>query len=74
VITSAYRCDAEQARLFAPEPRSALGSSAREVASPAAAPSSTSGPASAYRWLAENARRFGFDKQYEWEDWHYETR
>jgi hypothetical protein len=29
------------------------------------------GPASAWGWLAANARRFGFLKRYSWEAWHF---
>ena len=29
------------------------------------------GPASAYGWLAANAKRFGFIQRYAWEKWHY---
>jgi hypothetical protein len=70
VINSAYRSDAEQARLFEanPDPRMV-------------APPGTSlhrcgteldlGPSTAYGWLAANARKFGFVQRYSWEAWHY---
>ena len=68
-ITSAFRSDAEQARLFAANPNPKW-----------VAPPGTSlhrygteldlGPPSAYGWLAANARRFGFIQRYRWEDWH----
>lgn len=69
-ITSAFRSDAEQARLFAqrPDPKWV-------------APPGTSlhrhgteldlGPPSTYAWLKANARRFGFIHRYAWEPWHY---
>ena len=69
-ITSAFRSDAEQARLFAANPNPKW-----------VAPPGTSlhrygteldlGPPSAYGWLAANARRFGFIHRYAWEPWHY---
>jgi hypothetical protein len=71
-ITSAYRSDAEQARLFArhPDPRwvarpgRSLHRNATEL---------DLGPPAAYAWLAAHARRFGFVQRYSWEPWHYET-
>jgi hypothetical protein len=69
-ITSGYRSDAEQARLFAANPNPKW-----------VAPPGTSlhrygteldlGPPGAYGWLAANARRFGFIKRYSWEPWHF---
>jgi transglycosylase-like protein with SLT domain/D-alanyl-D-alanine carboxypeptidase-like protein len=69
-ITSGYRSDAEQARLFAANPNPKW-----------VAPPGTSlhrygteldlGPATAYGWLAANAGRFGFIKRYSWEPWHF---
>ena len=69
-ITSAFRSDAEQARLFAANPNPKW-----------VAPPGTSlhrygteldlGPPGAYGWLAGNARRFGFIHRYAWEPWHY---
>ena len=71
-ITSAFRSDAEQARLFAANPNPKW-----------VAPPGTSlhrygteldlGPPAAYGWLAANARAFGFIHRYAWEPWHYET-
>jgi hypothetical protein len=65
-ITSGYRSDAEQARLFAANPNPKW-----------VAPPGTSlhrygteldlGPPAAYGWLAANAGRFGFTKRYSWE-------
>ena len=59
VITSAFRSDAEQAALFAanPDPRwvAPPGTSLHRCATEL-----DLGPASAYAWLAANARRFGF--------------
>jgi Transglycosylase SLT domain/D-alanyl-D-alanine carboxypeptidase len=69
-ITSAFRSDAEQARLFAANPNPKW-----------VAPPGTSlhrygteldlGPPGAYAWLDGNARRFGFIHRYAWEPWHY---
>ena len=70
VITSAYRSDAEQARLFAqhPDPRwvAPPGRSLHRCATEL-----DLGPSSAYAWLAANARRFGFVRRYSWEAWHF---
>jgi soluble lytic murein transglycosylase-like protein len=70
VITSAYRSDAEQAELFArnPDPRwvAPPGRSLHRCATEL-----DLGPASAYAWLAANARRFGFLRRYSWEPWHF---
>jgi len=69
-ITSAFRSDAEQARLFAanPDPRwvAPPGTSLHRCATEL-----DLGPASAYGWLAANAVRFGFLKRYSWEPWHF---
>jgi soluble lytic murein transglycosylase-like protein len=70
IITSAYRSDAEQARLFArhPDPRwvappgKSLHRNGTEL---------DLGPPAAYGWLARNARHFGFLKRYSWEPWHF---
>ncbi len=69
-ITSAFRSDAEQARLFAANPNP------RMVARPGTSlhrygTELDLGPPSAYSWLERNARRFGFIKRYSWEPWHY---
>ncbi len=70
VVNSAYRSDAEQARLFAadPDPRwvAPPGTSLHRCATEL-----DLGPAGAYSWLAANARRFGFVQRYSWEPWHY---
>ena len=70
VITSAYRSDAEQARLYAqhPDPRwvAQPGTSLHRCATEL-----DLGPSSAYPWLATNAPRFGFLKRYSWEPWHF---
>jgi hypothetical protein len=70
VITSGYRSDAEQARLFArhPDPRwvAPPGKSLHRYGTEL-----DLGPPSAYGWLARNARRFGFLRRYSWEPWHY---
>jgi hypothetical protein len=69
-VTSGFRSDAEQAKLFAANPNPKW-----------VAPPGTSlhrygteldlGPPGAYGWLAANARRFGFIHRYAWEPWHY---
>jgi hypothetical protein len=70
VITSAYRSDAEQARLFAanPDPRwvAPPGHSLHRCATEL-----DLGPPSAYGWLYANAQRFGFLRRYPWESWHF---
>jgi hypothetical protein len=70
VIASAFRSDAEQAALFAahPDPRwvAPPGQSLHRCATEL-----DLGPDSAYGWLAANAARFGFQKRYEWEPWHF---
>jgi hypothetical protein len=70
VIASAYRSDAEQARLFAehPDPRwvAPPGQSLHRCATEL-----DLGPSSAYSWLVANAPRFGFLKRYPWEPWHF---
>ncbi|HSF02838.1 MAG TPA: transglycosylase SLT domain-containing protein, partial [Solirubrobacterales bacterium] len=70
VINSAYRSDAEQARLFAqhPDPRwvAPPGRSLHRCATEL-----DLGPSSAYAWLAAHARRFGFVRRYDWEPWHF---
>ncbi len=70
VITSAFRSDAEQAALFAanPDPRwvAPPGTSLHRCGTEL-----DLGPASAYTWLAANARRFGFLRRYSWEAWHF---
>ncbi len=69
-ITSAFRSDAEQARLFAarPDPRwvAPPGKSLHRLGTEL-----DLGPPAAYGWLARNAGRFGFLKRYSWEPWHY---
>ncbi len=70
VIASAFRSDAEQARLFAanPNPRwvAPPGKSLHRLGTELDV-----GPSSAYGWLAANAKRFGFLQRYSWEPWHY---
>jgi hypothetical protein len=69
-VTSGYRSDAEQARLFAahPDPRwvAPPGESLHRYATEL-----DLGPPAAYGWLAANAPRFGFIKRYAWEPWHF---
>jgi Transglycosylase SLT domain/D-alanyl-D-alanine carboxypeptidase/Putative Flp pilus-assembly TadE/G-like len=70
VVTSGFRSDAEQARLFAahPDPKwvAPPGKSLHRYATEL-----DLGPPAAYGWLAANSKRFGFIKRYSWEDWHY---
>jgi hypothetical protein len=70
VITSAFRSDAEQARLFAqhPDPRwvAPPGRSLHRLGTEL-----DLGPPAAYGWLARNAKRFHFVQRYSWEPWHY---
>jgi Transglycosylase SLT domain/D-alanyl-D-alanine carboxypeptidase len=70
VINSAFRSDAEQARLFAehPDPRwvAPPGHSLHRCATEL-----DLGPPGAYAWLASHASRFGFVKRYSWEPWHF---
>jgi len=70
LIVSAYRSDAEQARLFAahPDPKwvAPPGQSLHRFGTEL-----DLGPSSAYGWLAANAHRFGFVQRYSWEPWHY---
>jgi len=69
-ITSGFRSDAEQARLFAahPDPKwvAPPGESLHRYATELDV-----GPPAAYGWLGANARRFGFIQRYSWEPWHY---
>jgi hypothetical protein len=69
-VTSGFRSDAEQARLFAahPDPKwvAPPGESLHRYATEL-----DLGPPAAYDWLAENAGRFGFVQRYSWEPWHY---
>src|SRR4051794_4852308 len=69
-ITSAFRSDAEQAKLFAAHP------DPKWVAPPGHSLHRNGtdldlGPPSAYAWLARNAPRFGFIERYGWEPWHF---
>jgi soluble lytic murein transglycosylase-like protein len=69
-ITSAFRSDAEQARLFAAHP------DPKWVARPGESLHRNGteldlGPPSAYAWLDRNAPRFGFVARYAWEPWHF---
>jgi Transglycosylase SLT domain/D-alanyl-D-alanine carboxypeptidase/Putative Flp pilus-assembly TadE/G-like len=70
LVVSGFRSDAEQAELFArhPDPRwvAPPGHSLHRCATEL-----DLGPSSAYRWLASNARRFGFLQRYSWEAWHF---
>ncbi|WP_051471757.1 lytic transglycosylase domain-containing protein [Patulibacter minatonensis] len=69
-VTSGYRSNAEQAKLFAAHP------DPKWVARPGASLHRMGteldlGPPGAYGWLAANATRFGFKKRYSWEPWHF---
>ena len=70
IITSAFRGDAEQARLWAANPNpkwvAPPGKSLHRLGTEL-----DLGPPSAYGWLARNAERFGFVKRYAWEAWHF---
>jgi soluble lytic murein transglycosylase-like protein len=70
IVVSAWRSNAEQARLFAahPDPRMVArpGTSLHRLGTEL-----DLGPASAYGWLAANAGRFHFLKRYSWEPWHF---
>jgi hypothetical protein len=69
-INSAFRSDAEQARLFAANPNpkwvAPPGTSLHRYATEL-----DLGPPAAYPWLQDNHRRFGFIWRYKWEPWHY---
>jgi len=70
IVTSGFRSDAEQARLFAahPDPKwvAPPGESLHRYATEL-----DLGPEAAYGWLAAEAGRFGFLKRYSWEPWHF---
>jgi hypothetical protein len=70
IVVSGFRSDAEQAALFAanPDPRwvAPPGRSLHRCATEL-----DLGPATAYAWLAANAKRFGFSQRYAWEAWHF---
>lgn len=70
VVVSGFRGDAEQAVLFAahPDPKwvARPGTSLHRLGTEL-----DIGPAAAYRWLAANARHFGFVQRYSWEPWHF---
>ena len=70
IIASAFRSDAEQARLFAqhPDPKwvAPPGRSLHRLGTEL-----DLGPPSAYSWLARNAERFHFKQRYAWEPWHF---
>jgi soluble lytic murein transglycosylase-like protein len=70
IVTSAFRSDAEQARLWRanPDPKwvAPPGESLHRLATEL-----DLRPPSAYGWLARNSERFGFVKRYAWEPWHF---
>ena len=70
IVTSGFRSNAEQARLFArrPDPKwvAPPGKSLHRLGTEL-----DLGPPGAYGWLARNAPRFGFVKRYSWEPWHF---
>ena len=69
-VVSAWRSNAEQAKLFAahPDPRwvAPPGRSLHRLGTEL-----DLGPPGAYGWLARNAKRFGFVQRYSWEPWHF---
>src|SRR6185295_181074 len=69
-VTSGFRSNAEQAKLFAahPDPKwvAPPGQSLHRLGTEL-----DLGPAGAYSWLARNAERFHFVQRYSWEPWHY---
>jgi Transglycosylase SLT domain/D-alanyl-D-alanine carboxypeptidase len=69
-VSSGFRSDAEQAKLFAahPDPKwvAPPGESLHRYATEL-----DLGPPAAYGWLSANAARFGFVRRYSWEPWHY---
>ncbi|MFL5886277.1 MAG: transglycosylase SLT domain-containing protein [Thermoleophilaceae bacterium] len=69
-VNSAFRSDAEQARLFAahPDPKwvAPPGTSLHRYGTEL-----DLGPRAAYAWLLANSRRFGFIRRYAWEPWHF---
>jgi soluble lytic murein transglycosylase-like protein len=70
IIASAFRSDAEQARLWAANPNpkwvAPPGKSLHRLGTEL-----DLGPPAAYGWLARNASRFAFVQRYSWEPWHY---
>jgi hypothetical protein len=70
LVTSGYRSDAEQARLFGahPDPKwvAPPGHSLHRYGTEL-----DLGPPAAFAWLGANSQRFGFVKRYEWEPWHF---
>jgi hypothetical protein len=70
IVVSAYRSDAEQARLYAahPDPHwvAPPGRSLHRYGTEL-----DLGPGSAYGWLERNAGRFHFIRRYSWEPWHF---
>jgi hypothetical protein len=70
IVTSAFRSDAEQARLWRAHPDPTWvappGESLHRLATEL-----DLGPPTAYAWLAHNAEGFGFIQRYSWEPWHW---
>jgi hypothetical protein len=70
IVVSAFRSNAEQAKLFAahPDPKwvAPPGQSLHRLGTEL-----DLGPNVAYGWLARNAQRFHFVQRYSWEPWHY---
>jgi hypothetical protein len=70
IVVSAYRSDAEQAKLFAqnPDPKwvAPPGQSLHRLGTEL-----DLGPAGAWGWLEASAGRFNFHKRYSWEPWHF---
>jgi hypothetical protein len=69
-VSSGFRSDAEQAKLFAahPDPKwvAPPGESLHRYTTEL-----DLGPPAACAWLAANATRFGFIQRYSWEAWHF---
>ena len=70
IIISAFRSNAEQARLFAQRPDPKWVARPRESLHRLATELDL-GPPAAYRWLEANAERFHFIQRYAWERWHW---
>jgi hypothetical protein len=70
IVSSGYRSDAEQAKLFAahPDPKwvAPPGESLHRLGTEL-----DLAPPNAYGWLLAHAERFGFARRYAWEPWHF---
>lgn len=70
-VTSGYRSDAEQARLFAAHPDPKWVAPPGRSRHRQATELDIGGTPGAWDWLARHARAFGFVQRYSWEPWHY---